>query len=169
MSRSLVIRETQARDREAALGVVAAAFARENEARLVEAMWREDVIALDLVADEGGEIAGHCVFSVVTAEPSLKGAALGLAPLAVSPARQRSGIGSALVETGLDICRTRGASLIVVVGEPAYYARFGFSPGSAQNISWAAYDAGAAFQIIDWSGVGDAKRKIHYHPLFSET
>ncbi len=167
MSRRLTIRESTQGDHGRILAVIEAAFGQDDEARLVKAMWAEDAMALDLVAEEDGEIVGHCAFSLVTADPPLKGAALGLAPLSVAPSRQKSGIGSALIDTGLDICKTRGASLMVVVGEPAYYARFGFRPGAEQNIAWGAMDAGEAFQIIDWAGVGDAPRKINYHPLFA--
>lgn len=167
MSNSLTIRETKKADRSAVLATIEAAFGRPDEATLVQNMWNEDAIALDLTAEENGAIVGHCAFSVVTADPALAGAALGLAPVSVAPARQSSGIGSALVETGLDICKTRGASLIVVLGEPEYYSRFGFKPGNVRNISWAAMDAGDAFQIIDWAGIGDTPRQIHYHRLFT--
>ena len=167
MSDSLTIRDTRKADRRAVLATVEAAFGQPDEAILVQNMWNEDAIALDLTAEENGAVVGHCAFSIVTADPALEGAALGLAPVSVAPSRQRSGIGSALVETGLDICKTRGASLIVVLGEPEYYSRFGFKPGASQNISWAAVDAGDAFQIIDWAGIGDTPRQIQYHQLFT--
>ena len=167
MSNSLTIRETKKADRKAVLALIEAAFGQPDEATLVQKMWDEDAIALDLTAEENGSVVGHCAFSIVTADPALEGAALGMAPVSVAPSRQRSGIGSALVETGLDICKTRGASLVVVLGEPAYYSRFGFKPGGAQNIAWAALDAGDAFQIIDWAGIGDTPRQIHYHRLFT--
>lgn len=167
MNNSLTIRETRKADRPAVLAVIEEAFGQPDEARLVKNMWNEDEIALDLVAEENGAIIGHCAFSVVSADPPLEGVALGLAPLSVSPARQRSGIGAALVETGLDICKTRGASLMTVLGEPEYYSRFGFKPASSQNMSWAGMDAADAFQIIDWASVGKTPRRIHYHQLFS--
>ncbi|MEZ5920218.1 MAG: N-acetyltransferase [Parvularculaceae bacterium] len=97
----------------------------------------------------------------------LAGAALGLAPVAVTPSHRRSGVGSAIIETGIDYCRSRGASLLVVLGEPDYYSRFGFEPASKLNMRWAVLDAGDAFQAIDFAGI-DAKppRKIHYHRAF---
>ena len=55
---------------------------------------------------------------------------MGLAPMAVLPARQRGGIGSALVRAGLDACRQLGCTTVVVLGHPAYYPRFGFQPAS---------------------------------------
>jgi len=167
MSSSLTIRETKKADRTAVLAVIEAAFGQPDEATLVQKMWNQDAIALDLTAEENGAVVGHCAFSIVTADPALEGAALGLAPVSVIPPRQRSGVGAALVETGLDISKTRGASLVVVLGEPEYYSRFGFKPGNAQNISWAAIDVGDAFQIIDWAGIGNTPRQIHYHRLFT--
>ncbi|MEO1136393.1 MAG: N-acetyltransferase [Pseudomonadota bacterium] len=169
MNSRLTIRETTPTDRENVLAVIEAAFGGADEANLVDALWQEDAIALDLVALEDSKVIGHCAFSQITAKPAIKGAALGLAPVSVAPDRQRSGVGAALIETGLDICKTRGVKLVVVLGEPAYYSRFGFRPGARQNISWAALDAGDAFQILDWAGLGDTPRQVHYHPLFSAT
>lgn len=167
MSSRLTIRETTPNDRKDVLAVTEAAFERADEAGLMTALWEEDAVALDLVAEENGTIIGHIAFTVVTAAPPLQGAALSLAPLSVAPKRQRSGVGSALAETGLEICKTRGASLMVVLGHPEYYPRFGFKPGSVQNIAWADMDAGDAFQIIDWAGIGKTPRKIYFHPAFA--
>jgi len=164
---SLTIREAEETDRDAVLGVIEAAFGQRDEATLVERLWADGAVSLELVAEQDGVVIGHCAFTLVTSEPPLKGAALGLAPLSVAPTHQNSGVGAALVETGLDICKTRGASLMVVLGEPDYYRRFGFEPASKKNISWAAMDAGDAFQAIDWAGLAPSPRKIHYHAAFS--
>ncbi|MBB5518068.1 GNAT family N-acetyltransferase [Amphiplicatus metriothermophilus] len=167
MSAAVRIRESEEADRPAIRALVAAAFGREDEARIVEALWADDAMALELAATIDEALVGHCAFSRVALEPPLKGPALGLAPLAVAPAHQRRGIGAALVETGLEICRARGASLVVVLGEPAYYARFGFVPASRLNMRWAALDAGEAFQILDFAGLpASPARRVHYHPAF---
>ena len=60
---------------------------------------------------------------------------MGLAPMAVAPARQRAGIGSALVRDGLARCRRQGVEAVFVVGHPAYYPRFGFSLASGFGIT----------------------------------
>ncbi len=73
-------------------------------------------------AEEGG-IVGHVLFSEVQAGA---GRGVGLAPVAVLPAHQRSGIGAALVLAGIEACRSAGYHYVVVLGEPAYYRRFGF-------------------------------------------
>ncbi|GAB4528227.1 MAG: N-acetyltransferase [Amphiplicatus sp.] len=169
MSGPLHIREAEADDRAAILALLKAAFGRVEEARLVQRLWMEDAVALELAAFVDGALAGYCAFTLVAADPPLKGVALGLAPLAVAPPMQKQGVGAALVETGLETCEARGASLVVVLGEPDYYSRFGFSPARAKNITWAAMDAGDAFQIIDYANLpATPARRIRYHPAFEE-
>lgn len=167
MMGALTVREAEPHDRGAVRHVVAAAFGREDEARIVDALRAADAMAIELVAVLDGAVVGHVAFSPVAVEPPLKGPALGLAPLAVAPAHQRKGIGAALVETGLEICRARGASLVVVLGEPSYYGRFSFAPGKAKGMTWAAMDAGDAFQVLDFAGLpASPARRVHYHPAF---
>lgn len=164
-----IIRSPDETDRPAILSVVTAAFKQDDEARLVEKLWAADAMDLEFVANQENKIIGYCAFSKVTAEPALDGLLLGLAPVAVAPDSQNSGIGKALVQHGLDACCANDAALIVVLGEPEYYRRFGFEPASMFNMSWAAMDAGDAFQIIDCAGVSSsAAHKIDYHSAFSE-
>ncbi|MEX0644277.1 MAG: N-acetyltransferase [Parvularculaceae bacterium] len=165
---ALTIREAEEDDRGAIRDIVTRAFGRDDETRLVERLWAEDAAALEVVGLIDDGIVGYCGFSPVAAEPAIKGSALGMAPVAVLPEHQGKGVGAAMIETGFEIAKSRGAALIVVLGEPAYYQRFGFEPASAFNFRWAAMDAGDAFQMIDF-GAGDAiARAIHYHPAFAE-
>ena len=113
------------------------AFGQEIESRLVEAL-RESpdfIPELSLVAIEGGQVVGHILFSPMVIETK-DGAvpALTLAPLAVRPEFQNQGIGSQLVRDGLERCRRLAHRIVVVVGHPAYYPRFGFSPARAQGL-----------------------------------
>src|SRR5207247_5267229 len=85
---------------------------------------------------ENDEIVGHIMFSELPIETD-QGVlvAVSLAPMSVHPRCQRRGIGSALVRQGLELCRERGKSAVVVVGHPGYYPRFGFSAELARNLA----------------------------------
>jgi putative acetyltransferase len=79
---------------------------------------------------------GHICFSPVTiGDAGESNGCIGLAPMAVLPALQNAGIGSRLVAAGLDECRRRGQSLVVVVGHAAFYPRFGFRPASGLGLT----------------------------------
>ncbi len=169
MKDGVIIRAPSTSDRPAALSVVRDAFRREAEAALIEKLWAEDAIDIELIAEQESVIIGYCAFSAVTAAPTLDGKLLGLAPLAVLNEYQGRGVGKALAMQGLEACRANNAALVVVLGEPDYYSRFGFKCASDFQINWAVMDAGAAFQLIDFNGVTDGEpHMIHYHPAFSE-
>ena len=125
------IRPERAGDEAAIHGVVAAAFdghphSDGSEPGIVDALRADGDLAISLVAEEGGAIVGHVAFSPVSVSDGRQGW-FGLGPAAVDPARQGEGIGTALIERGLDLLRDRGAAGCVVLGDPAYYARFGFA------------------------------------------
>lgn len=86
---------------------------------------------LSLVAEVDGEVVGH----VVATRGELAGrAALGIGPVSVSPARQRDGVGSALMHAVLGGADAMGEPVVVLLGSPAYYGRFGFVPASSLGI-----------------------------------
>jgi putative acetyltransferase len=129
------LRPEREADFEAIRRVNTAAFGRDEEARLVDALRREGFARLSLVAEIENEIVGHILFSdlpILTDRGAIP--ALALAPMAVLPAHQRRGIGSALVRRGLEICREQGARIVVVVGHPEFYPRFGFSAELAKPL-----------------------------------
>jgi putative acetyltransferase len=113
------------------------AFGRSDEADLVDALRIRGAITLSLVADLDRIIVGHILFSPVSIE-SDTGSTVGiaLAPMAVLPEFQRQGIGSQLINTGLDQLSELGHSLVVVLGHPGYYPRFGFTPSKPHDIIW---------------------------------
>ena len=89
---------------------------------------------LSLVAEDDGEVIGHVMLSYV----ELVGAdrrVLELGPVSVLPARQRQGIGSKLIEQALLLADARGEPLVLVLGHPTYYPRFGFRPASELGIT----------------------------------
>jgi putative acetyltransferase len=129
--------------------VLEQAFGRPDEARLVEAL-RAARLSSGLVAEEGGWIVGYVAFSPVSVAghipPALSGE--GLAPLAVLPAYQRRGIGASLVREGCDELRRCALGFVVVLGDPAYYGRFGFVPAANFGLR-DEYGGGAAFQALE--------------------
>ena len=111
-----------------------AAFESPAEATIVDALrLQPDVISI--VAEEDGAVVGHIMFSPVQLRGADDVRAMALAPMAVVPARQRAGIGSALVRDGLARCRQHGVEALFVVGHPEYYPRFGFTAASGFGIT----------------------------------
>ena len=110
-----------------------AAFPTSLEANLVEQLEADCDAAISLVAEDESEIVGHILFSRMQAEgDSQELSALGLAPVAVLPDRHGQGVGSALIEAGLAVATADGAEMVFLVGEPAYYRRFGFDAAIAK-------------------------------------
>ena len=155
-------------DQAAVNDINVAAFGREAEARLV-AMLREQARPLvSLVAEDAGAVIGHIMFSPV----SLGGFArlmMGLAPMAVAPAHERRGIGSALVRAGLERCREIGAAAVVVLGHPDFYPRFGFLSAARFGLA-CEYDVPAeAFMALELEphAFRGAAGIVSYHPAFA--
>jgi len=132
----LVRNETES-DYDAVRQVNEAAFGRPAEAALVDALRRAGAVICSLVAEQDGAVAGHILFSpaTLTGEKGVAGIAA-LGPMAVLPAYQGQGIGSALARAGLDICREAGYGLCIVLGHAEYYPRFGFRPSRPLGIRW---------------------------------
>jgi putative acetyltransferase len=124
-----VIRPAEPADASAIRAVHEAAFPTSLEADLVEALVADGDAVVSLVDAANGEIFGHVLLSRmrVTGEDRMF-RALGLAPVAVLPGHQGAGIGARLIEGALAIARATGEELVFVLGEPAYYTRFGFAP-----------------------------------------
>lgn len=124
-----LVRPEQFRDFDKVRALLLTSFGREAQARLVDRLRASGKIASALVAEEKERILGHVVFSkIVVSAQGGEVNALALAPLAVVPAFQRLGIGSALVSAGLERCRSEQHSRVLVLGDPVYFARFGFAP-----------------------------------------
>jgi putative acetyltransferase len=165
----LAIRPETPADHAAVDAIVAAAFARPDEARLVAALRPLARPQVSLVATEGERVVGHVFFSPVTADTPAPGLGLvmGLAPLAVAPDRQRAGIGSALTRAGLDACRGLGAAAVIVLGHPEYYARFGFRPAAdfALRSEYGGGDSFMALELVRGALTG-TRGMLRYRPEF---
>ncbi len=169
----IVIRPETSADHAAISEVVAAAFGRPNEAKLVELIRASDahVPELALVAEVDGEIGGHVMFSYVSLLGEEELAVLLLSPLAVTPVRQRQGIGRALVKAGIERAEARGEPLIVVEGIPAYYPQFGFRRARDYGLEPPSeHVPDAAFMVLALSAYDDRYRgRIVYPPAFDVT
>ncbi len=105
-----------------------AAFGRTDEADLVESLRTEGAVLASLVAELETRIVGHILFSRMFIETSIGSIpAAALAPMAVLPTYQRQGIGGRLIRDGLDFLRRSHERIVIVLGHPDYYSRFGFS------------------------------------------
>ncbi len=112
-----------------------AAFGGPDEADLVDQLRAAGDALLSLVAELENRIVGHILFSRMWIEtPGGLVSAVALAPMAVLPEYQRRGIGGRLIRYGLDWLRGRGEKIVIVVGHPHYYPRFGFSSEKARSL-----------------------------------
>ena len=163
------IREERASDRDAVREVNLAAFEENPEANLVDRLREEADPLVSLVAEDGGEVVGHILFSPMTGAGTEATRVMGLAPMAVIPPRQREGIGSALVRRGLEACRSLGAQAVVVLGHAAYYPKFGFVPASRFGLR-SEYDVpDDVFMALELEpgALDAASGTIRYHEAFA--
>lgn len=153
--------------------VLGKAFGQPDEGRIVEALRADDADSLELVADHHGDIIGTVMYSPASCDldsgETLRG--LGLGPIAVHPDYQDKGIGTALIETAMDSLKHLPVRFFCVLGEPDYYARFGFSPAIERGWKWEADDGSIpemaqAFQIIIPHPVAPGPGIVRYHPAF---
>ncbi|WP_070972342.1 GNAT family N-acetyltransferase [Vibrio sonorensis] len=150
--------------------LVKSAFETEAEAELVMRLRENGNLTLSLVAcTDEGEVIGHVMFSPVTLngeETSWQG----LAPLAVKEEYRNKGIGQKLIEEGFASLREFGYPVCVVVGDPAYYGRFGFESASAYQLDtkWSLPEG--IFQVVDLTGANldGVKGRIGYCPEFDQ-
>ena len=124
------------REHDAVRQVKCLAFGQDGEARIVDALRAGGHAPVSLIAEIGGQVVGHIMFSVLTIVTN-KGElqALALAPMAVLPEYQRMGIGSALVRRGLQECKDQGHRIVVVLGHADFYPRLGFSQTLAERLA----------------------------------
>ncbi|MEQ8791652.1 MAG: N-acetyltransferase [Pirellulaceae bacterium] len=162
------IRPHRKEDRSAIRRVHTEAFGQALEAQLVDALIDGGFTVVSLVAERDSEVVGHVLFSrleIASHDGSLANS-VALAPVAVLPEWQRLGIGSALIREGLDACRKLGEASAFVLGDPAYYGRFGFSAELARRFE-SPY-ACEAFQTLPLqSDTLPAGGRIRYAPPFA--
>ena len=163
----LIHTETPA-DHEAIREVNRLAFGRDDEACLVDALRDGGYVRTSLVAEVDRLIVGHVLFSdlpIVSETATFP--ALALAPMAVLPEYQRQGIGSQLIRRGLDSCREHGHRIVVVLGHPSFYRRFGFSSELARPLRLAVLGQGVLYgNGIGRGGTQRRVGRVQYPPPF---
>jgi putative acetyltransferase len=170
----IIIREERPEDVEAIRRINLAAFNQPAEAEVVDKLRESCRDLLSLVAEEGGEVVGHILFSPASiggegATPPLAG--MGLAPMAVLPERQGQGIGSLLIHNGIKMLRERGCPYIIVLGYPEYYPRFGFERASRFGIhsQWSEVpDEAFMILILNKTAIVGASGVASYRREFDE-
>jgi putative acetyltransferase len=168
--RAMLIRTEQVTDIPKIDSINRAAFDSATEADVVDRLRSSAEHVISLVAEDDGEIVGHIMFSPVRLTGAANVRAMALAPMAVTPERQRTGIGSALVRAGLEECRRLGIDAVFVVGHPTYYPRFGFTPASGVGFVCEFEVPDEVFMVAQLvAGVLDGKTAtVHFHSAFKD-
>jgi putative acetyltransferase len=162
---NISIRPEQPKDHVAIRAIVTAAFPTDTEARLVDILRANGKAIYSFVAvDDHDEVLGHILFSPVTTPlPMAKG--LGLAPVAVQPELQNQGIGSQLIRASLIEIKADGFDYVVLLGNPAYYQRFGFQTASAFGLQ-NEYGVDEEFMVLPLSNRELPKGLVRYADEF---
>lgn len=149
--------------------LLAAAFPTPAEASLVDDLRAADALLVSLVAFDGDRVIGHIAFSPVSISPEPAFDPIwALAPLAVAPAAQSGGVGSALVRAGLGACADAGCRGVVVLGAPDFYHRFGFSSAAERGLRCRFDAPPEAFMLAELGShaVPFHQSVVHFHAAF---
>lgn len=144
-------------------------FETSAEAELVQQLREDGLLTLGVVAtDDEGQVLGYAAFSPVT----LKGEDkqwVGLAPLAVDSSVRGQELGKQLIYEGLDTLNEFGYAAVVVVGDPAYYGRYGFEPAARHQLRCRWPGTEAAFQVykLDENAFSGAGGQIDFSAPFN--
>lgn len=162
----MLIREELPQEHAAIADVTAKAFANmehsdQTEPAIIARLRETGALSLSLVGIDRGDVVGHAAFSSVTIDEADQGW-FGLGPVSVRPDRQRQGIGGLLIRRGLSELRARGAGGCVVLGDPAYYQRFGFENDEALRYVDAPSQFFMRLSFVDKVPAG----RVRYHPAF---
>jgi putative acetyltransferase len=146
------------------------AFGQEDESGLVDTLRDGGYCRASLVAEVEGRVVGYILFSdlpILTTTGTVP--ALALAPMAVLPDFQHLGVGSELVRRGLDVCREQGHKIVVVLGHPAFYPRFGFSPAPAARLTspFSGKESFMALALVP-GALDDVAGRVEYPPPFGK-
>ncbi|HEY7423949.1 MAG TPA: GNAT family N-acetyltransferase [Gemmataceae bacterium] len=163
-----LIRPETTADHEAIRHVNRLAFGQDDEAWLVDGLRDGGYVRVSLIAERADRVVGHILFSdlpILTEAGTVP--ALALAPMAVLPGFQQQGIGSALVRRGLEVCKEQGHRIVVVLGHPHFYPRFGFSSKLASPLAsvFGGGDSWMALELVP-GALDHVSGKVAYPPPF---
>ncbi len=149
------------------------AFERDVESKLVDAIRGSAgfIPGLSLVAEQAGRIVGHVLFSRAAIRTEAgEIPVLVLAPIAVLPEWQNRGIGSRLIEAGLERAREMGERIVVLVGHPWYYPRFGFKQAIPLGIAYPTPIREEVFMVLELTpgALEGIRGTIAFPPAFDE-
>jgi putative acetyltransferase len=142
------------------------AFGQDDEGLIVDALRANGAATLSLVAVDSGAVVGHIMFSPLSVGSAL---GVGLGPMAVTPSHQRQGIGTSLVQAGIERLRDIGCPFIVVIGHPDFYPRFGFQPAATYGLTceWDVSAEAFMVNILDPDVTSGLRGLARYRPEFS--
>jgi putative acetyltransferase len=136
-------------------------YSHQTEHLIVEGLRTDNALTVSLVAVVGGDVVGHIAFSPMKIN-SMDCKWLALGPVAVAPARQRQGIGQRLVRAGLETIQKLGVEGCVLVGDPAYYRRFGFENPATLGMEGVPPEVIMCLPMSDTMPEGN----VTHHPAF---
>jgi putative acetyltransferase len=167
----ITVRTEAAGDQPSVRQINERAFGHSGEADLV-AMLRESVRPyISLVAVSDGQLVGHILFSPVSVvSEGTTYSALALGPMSVLPDFQNRGVGSRLVRRGLEVCRDSGHEVVVVIGHPWFYPRFGFVPARQKGLDCEYPVPDEVFMAAELrvGALAELKGVVKYHPEFDK-
>jgi putative acetyltransferase len=163
---AIVIRDERTEDRPVIYDLTRRAFApmsfaAGDEQDLIDALRACGALTISLVAEMDGKVVGHVAFSPASAGDGSAGW-YALGPISVEPEMQRHGIGKSMIAEGVARLRGLNAAGCILVGEPAYYQRFGFCPFP----HLAPESEPAEYFMILPMGVAEPKSRMQFHPVF---
>ena len=165
---AVTIRPETTTDKAAIQNVNKAAFLGSAEANLIDALRDGEFVEVSLVAEVDGQVVGHILFSRITINTSTGTQnALSLAPMAVLPSHQRQRIGSKLMILGLSTCQALGHKIVLVLGHPQFYRRFGFTSELAQTLH-SPFGDGETWMALEFvpGALADVEGTVEYSPPF---